>query len=132
MDCWLKQEAFPGLSMEVRLDVDPVEHADGSLEGFMHSSTFPSGNAAYTSTMYSVPMGFLNEHERVTADEVLEKLPVFMNRLHVYGGGKPVYIDQFLFTDNTVGYEHNAQLMDDQKALFLEKAAPVLKAMTMG
>ena len=126
------QEAFPGLSMEVRLDVDPVEHADGSLEGFMHSSTFPSGNAAYTSTMYSVPMGFLNEHERVTADEVLEKLPVFMNRLHVYGGGKPVYIDQFLFTDNTVGYEHNAQLMDDQKALFLEKAAPVLKSMTMG
>ena len=64
------QEAFPGLSMEVRLDVDPVEHADGSLEGFMHSSTFPSGNAAYTSTMYSVPMGFLNEHERVTADEL--------------------------------------------------------------
>ena len=38
----------------------------------------------------------------------------------------------FLFTDNTVGYEHNAQLMDDQKALFLEKAAPVLKSMTMG
>ncbi len=126
------QEAFPGLSMEVRLDVDPVEHGDGSLEGFMHSSTFPCGDAAYTSTMYSVPMGFLNEHERVTAEEVLEKLPVFMNRLHVYSGGKPVYIDQFLFTDNTVGYEHNAQLMDDQKALFLEKAAPVLKSMTMG
>ena len=126
------QEAFPGLSMEVRLDVDPVEHGDGSLEGFMHSSTFPCGDAAYTSTMYSVPMGFLNEHERVTAEEVLEKLPVFMNRLHVYSGGKPVYIDQFLFTENTVGYEHNAQLMDDQKALFLEKAAPVLKSMTMG
>lgn len=31
-----------------------------------------------------------------------------------------------------MGYEHNAQLMDDQKALFLEKAAPVLKSMTMG
>ncbi|MFR3754727.1 MAG: hypothetical protein ACLTW9_25130 [Enterocloster sp.] len=62
----------------------------------------------------------------------LEKLPVFLNRLHVYSGGKPVYLDQFLFTDNTVGYEHNAQLMDDQKALFLEKAAPVLKSMTMG
>ena len=76
----------------------------------MHSSTFPSGSAAYTSAMYGIPMGFMNEHERVTAAEALEKIPVFLNRLHVYSGGKPVYLDQFLFTDNTVGYEHNAQL----------------------
>ena len=126
------QGVFPGLSMEVRLDVDPVEHRDGSLEGFMHSSTFPSGNAAYTSAMYGLPMGFLNEHERVTAEEALEKIPVFLNRLHVYSGGKPVYLDQFLFTDNTVGFEYNAQLQDDQKALYLEGVAPILKNMTMG
>lgn len=126
------QTVFPGLSMEVRLDVDPVEHPDGSQEGFMHSSTFPCQDAAYTSVMYSVPMGFLNEYERITAEEALEKAPVFLNRLHVYSGGKPVYVDQFLFTDNTVGFEHNAQLQDDQKALYLEGMAPVLKNMTMG
>lgn len=126
------QTVFPGLSMEVRLDVDPVEHRDGGQEGFMHSSTFPSGNAAYTSAMYGIPMGFMNEHERVTAAEALEKVPVFLNRLHVYSGGKPVYLDQFLFTDNTVGYEHNAQLRDDEKALYLEGVAPILKNSTMG
>ena len=126
------QTVFPGLSMEVRLDVDPVDHWDGSQEGFMHSSTFPSGDAAYTSTMYSLPMGFINEHERVTAEEALDKIPVFLNRLHVYSGGKPIYVDQFLFTDNTVGFEHNAQLRDDQKALYLEGVVPVLKNMTMG
>lgn len=126
------QTEFPGLSMEVRLDVDPIEHKDGSVEGFMHSSTFPSGSAAYTSVMYGLPMGFLNEHERVTAEEALEKVPVFLNRLHVYSGGKPIYIDQFLFTDNTVGFEYNAQLRDDQKALYLEGIVPILKNMTMG
>lgn len=126
------QSVFPGLSMEVRLDVDPVDHRDGSQEGFMHTSTYPSGSAAYTSAMYSVPMGFINEYERVTAAQVLEKLPVFLNRLHVYSGGKPVYLDQFLFTDNTVGFEHNAQLRDDEKALYLESVAPILKASTMG
>ena len=41
-------------------------------------------------------------------------------------------MDQFLFTDNTVGFEHNAQLRDDQKALYLEGVVPVLKNMTMG
>ena len=126
------QTVFPGLSMEVRLDVDPVEHKDGSQEGFMHSSTFPSGSAAYTSAMYGIPMGFMNEHERVTAAEALEKVPVFLNRLHVYSGGKPVYLDQFLFTDNTVGYEYNAQLRDDEKSLYLEGVAPILKNSTMG
>ena len=126
------QTVFPGLSMEVRLDVDPVDHKDGSQEGFMHSSTFPSGSAAYTSAMYGIPMGFMNEHERVTAAEALEKIPVFLNRLHVYSGGKPVYLDQFLFTDNTVGYEHNAQLRDDEKSLYLEGVAPILKDSTMG
>ena len=126
------QTVFPGLSMEVRLDVDPVEHKDGSQEGFMHSSTFPSGSAAYTSAMYGIPMGFMNEHERVTAAEALEKMPVFLNRLHVYSGGKPVYLDQFLFTDNTVGYEHNAQLRDDEKSLYLDGVAPILENSTMG
>ena len=126
------QTVFPGLSMEVRLDVDPVEHRDKSQEGFMHTSTFPCGSAAYTSAMYSIPMGFVNEYERVTAAEALEKAPVFLNRLHVYSGGKPVYLDQFLFTDNTVGYEHNAQLRDDEKAPYLEGVVPILKNMTMG
>lgn len=126
------QTVFPGLSMEVRLDADPVNHGDGSLEGFMHSSTFSNGSAAYTSTMYSIPMGFVNQYERVTAGQALAQLPVFMNRLHTLNGGKPIYIDQFLFTDNTMGFEHNAQLLDDQKIPYLEGLAPILKTMTMG
>lgn len=128
----MSQAVFPGLSMEVRLDVDPVEHKDGIQEGFMHTSTFPCGNAAYVSAMYSVPMGFINENERITAAEAVEKAPIFFNRLNVYSGGKPAYIDQFLFTDNTIGFEHNAQLRDDEKSLYLESMAPVLKTMTMG
>ena len=128
----MSQTVFPGLSMEVRLDADPVNRQDGIKEGFMHTSTYPCGSAAYTRAMYSVPMGFENKNERVSAAEALEKAPVFFNRLRVYSGGKPAYIDQLLFTDNTIGYEHNAQLQDDQKALYLEGLAPILKNMTMG
>lgn len=128
----MSQKVFPGLSMEVRLDVDPVSHGDDVQEGFMHHATYPCGNAAYAGAMYSVPMGFLNEYERVSAEEALQKAPIFFHRLSVYSGGKPAYIDQFLFTDNTIGFEHNAQLREDQKALYLEGMAPVLKNMTMG
>ena len=53
------QKVFPDLSMEVRLDADPVKKADKTLEGVSHQSTFGCGNASCTSIMYSVPMGFL-------------------------------------------------------------------------
>lgn len=126
------QKVFPDLSMEVRLDADPVTRGDGSLEGFMHTATYPCGSSSFVSTMYSVPMGFPNQYERVTAAEALKNPPVFFNRVHAHSGGKPVYVDQFLFTDNTVGFEHNAQILDEEKALYLEQMAPVLKSMTMG
>lgn len=126
------QTVFPDLSMEVRLDADPVKHRDGSMEGFMHSATYPCGNASYVSTMYSVPMGFANAYERVEAADALAKAPLFFNRVRAYSGGKPLYVDQFLFTDNTAGFEHNAQLRDDQKALYLDGMADVLRSMTMG
>ncbi len=52
------QKVFPGLSMEVRLDVDPVSAQDGNGEtGASHYGTFQCGNAEYTSLMYSVSMG---------------------------------------------------------------------------
>ena len=35
------QTVFPDLSMEVRLDVDPVRRLDGTLEGAPHDVTFP-------------------------------------------------------------------------------------------
>lgn len=52
------QKVFPGLSMEVRLDVDPVSAQDGNGEtGASLMVTFQGCNAEYTSLMYSVSMG---------------------------------------------------------------------------
>ena len=39
------QQVFPDLSMEVRLDVDPVRGLDGNREGANHFSTFPCQDA---------------------------------------------------------------------------------------
>ena len=52
------QTVFPDLSMEVRLDVDPVRRLDGTLEGAPHDATFSCGSSGFASAMFSVPMGF--------------------------------------------------------------------------
>lgn len=126
------QTRFPDLSMEVRLDGDPVKTGDGGHEFYVHKATFPCGGSAFTSTMFGIPMGCENNYEQVTAAQALPNIPAFLNLLHTYNGGKPVYIDQFLFTDNTEGFEHNARLYEAEKAAYLEGAAPVLRSMTMG
>ena len=126
------QAVFPDLSMEVRLDTDAVKKADGSLEGVPHWNTFGCGDASYTGIMYSVPMGFANAGEKVTAEEALKKAPVLLNQVRAYNGNKPVYVDQFLFTDNTVGFEQNAQLEESEKTAYLNGMGEIFRKYTMG
>lgn len=126
------QKVFPDLSMEVRLDADPVKKADKTLEGVSHQSTFGCGNASCTSIMYSVPMGFPNEGEWVTADQALNMAPVFFDQVSRYNGNKPVYVDQFLFTDNTPGFERNARLKPEEKNAYLAGMGELFRTMTIG
>ncbi len=126
------QQVFPELSMEVRLDGDPIRGLDGEMTGYLHAETFDCQNASYSSTMYSIPMGMENQFERVTAQQALDMAPRILGNILNYNDGKPIYIDQFLFTDNTIGFEHNAQLQDEEKAPYLMGMAPILKNMTMG
>lgn len=126
------QEVFPDLSMEVRLDADPVKREDGTLEGVPHWSTFGCGAASCTGIMYSVPMGFPNEGELVTAGQALQMAPVFLDQVRRYNGNKPVYVDQFLFTDNTPGFEKNARLRPEEKNTYLAGMGELFRTMTMG
>lgn len=126
------QTVFPDLSMEVRLDVDPVRRLDGTLEGAPHDATFSCGSSGFASAMFSVPMGFENNGEKVTAAQALSNAASYFDRLFQSSQQKKIYIDQFLFTDNTPGFEHNAQLLETEKAAYLDGMAELFKAKTLG
>ena len=125
------QKVFPDLSMEVRLDADPVYSLDGSQYGYSHSATFGCAGSSYTGLMYSLSMGESGAEE-VTAAAALTQMRGILEQLKDSNGGKPIYIDQLLFTDNTPGFEHNARLMEEEKSEFLIGAAAVLRSHTMG
>ena len=126
------QTVFPQLSMEVRLDVDPVPDGKGGVAAADHYATFPCGGAPYTSTMFSVSMGQQNEGETVSAKSVLSELNNYLDLTNFYSGGKPLYVDQLLFVDNTEEYIHNARIKTEELPQFLISAAPILKQKTMG
>lgn len=126
------QQAFPNLSMEVRLDADLVVDQDGNSYYYSHEATYGCQNSDYTSVMYGIPMGFANQGERVSYEEAMAMTETILNGLLEKNQGKDVYIDQFLYADNTPGYENNAQIREDQLGDYLEHVGRILKEKTMG
>ena len=130
-DAWMNslladtQEVFPGLSMEVRLDIDPVPNLYGYQDGCVHNVTFPAGKASYTCCMYSAAMGY-PAGTVISADQGIDKAWEILGKLREEAG-KPVFIDQFLFTDNTPEFSHNAKLREDEITDYITGMAPVIR-----
>lgn len=126
------QEVFPGLSMEVRLDMDPVPSADGGLVGASHGATYECGSAAYTAAMYSVSMGREAADGDMTAAEALTAMAANLASVLAQNGGKPLFLEQFLYYDDTPEYSYNPKLLPGERTAFLKGASPLLTAMTGG
>lgn len=120
------QHYFPNLSMEVRLDWDMVYTPDDNTDYYKHTKTFECGESYYTATMYGIPMGFENIGERVSYQEAMEKTEYMLKQLKLQNENKPVYIEQFIFADNTPKFVNNAQIKEEDLNTYLENIAPVL------
>ncbi|MBP3700413.1 MAG: hypothetical protein J6I64_00845, partial [Lachnospiraceae bacterium] len=137
-DVWLNefllhnQEIFPDLSMEVRMDMDLVYDENGQQYWYGHENTFTCGDSSYVSLMYGVPMGHINQGERLEAAEALVTSQQMLDHVLQYTEGKKLYIEQFLYMDNTPGFEHNAQVKEDQVDDYIIAMADILKDRVMG
>jgi len=126
------QKVFPNLSMEVRLDVDPVQGLDGELVGAHHFNTFHCGSSDYTSLMYSVAMGQQNLGERITAEQARAAADMQLNLVKMYNGNKPIFIDQLLYMDGTEAFAANAQIEEEERNDFIIALQAILNKYTNG
>lgn len=126
------QSVFPNISMEVRLDADPVTKDDGDKVFYSHDKTYGCEASDFTATMYSIPMGFENVGERVSASEALQHTDYILSNLLCNNGGKPVFVEQFLFNDNTPQFYYNAQIRSDEVDDYLNMTAEILHKYTRG
>lgn len=137
-DQWLNtflahnQEIFPDLSMEVRMDSDLVYDLSGEMYWYSHSATYACEDAPYVALMYGVPIGHINEGERLTVEEALPTSQAVLDSVLQHTEGKKLYIEQFLYMDNTPGFEKNAQLQDDLVDDYILAMADLLKDRIMG
>ena len=126
------QKRFPNLSMEVRLDVDPVSNREGTGNmGVSHYNTFSCGNSGYTSLMYSVSMG-RSFGQVISASDAVHTMNEQLVIVKSHNEGKPVFIDQLLYMDATEGFEGNARLLGSHRGLFLMSLPATLRSYTNG
>lgn len=125
------QEKFPGLSMEVRADGDPVYLKDGDMYYYSHNITYPCEGADYSALMYSVSMGQRNICDRISAAEALaatdRNLSALMNM-----SGKKYFAEQLLYMDSTAEFSYNTQIHDEEVGAYVRELAPILENSTMG
>lgn len=126
------QKKFSNLSMEVRLDHDLTYNKNGEFEPYKHIDTFSCGESSFTATMYGIPMGFENVGERVSYSEGMEKTQYILSQLQQQNENKAIYVEQFLFADNTPEYAHNAQIRNDEIDDYLENVSDILLKYTSG
>ena len=127
------QEAFPPLTMEIRIDEDPVWNAPGELAYWhSHELSWDLPGAPWTAVYWSPAMGGANQGETLTPEEAADRLALKMNRLRSVTGNRPIFIDQFLVEDFTPGFELNGRIPREQVDEFLLAARPVLEGLTHG
>ena len=127
------QAVFPTLSMEIRIDEDPVWNAPGDLAYWhSHELAWDLPDAPWTAVYWSPAMGGANQGETLTPEEAVDRLSLRMRRLRAVTGNRPIFIDQFLVEDYTPGFELNGRIARNRVDEFLSAARPVLESLTHG
>lgn len=120
---------FPKLSLEVRVDCDP---SHGSTKYNCHESTFDLGGEGDITIIYYTPAwGALNKGDQATADEAILRFQHLLDWVSSHTDNL-VFIDQFNFVDNTIGFERNTKIVSGEVPSFIDKSVSPISDKTMG
>lgn len=124
---------FPKLSMEVRIDSDPIWDGKGQLLSWhSHAPAWELPGAQWTTVYWSPAMGGANNGETLTPEIAAARLRFKLEELRRVTGRRPIFIDQFLVEDFTPGFGKNGRLERDKVSEFLALAEPVLRELSHG
>ncbi len=122
------QEVFPNISLEVRWDDDYY----AGTTPYTHDKTYGVADAGYATVMYGIPMGMINNGEKVSWKKALRKTYQIMKVGAERSWPKKYFIDQFLYYDNTQGMENNAQIREEDIPDYITHSYKVLLKYTRG
>ena len=124
-------EHLPGMSMEVRVDDDPIYDGDRLLEWYSHKQTYKIPSSPFVMTYWAPAMGALNKGEKESAAKVQNRFS-FMQKKIAKETKNKIFIDQFLFSDNTPSAAMNTAINPLEVGTFIQGMAKPLIEQTSG
>ncbi len=126
------RHAFPTLSFEIRVDDDPVVEPSGASHWFVHQATYQLPGAPVDTIYWAVFWGMENKGDTIPGDRAMQALGVLLDRVEARTGRSKIFIDQFVFLDNTPDKQHLTRIRDPDVNDFLEQAGTLLAQRTLG
>ena len=117
------KQALPAMSMEVRIDAEPIPLKAGGYAWVHHKRTYDLPQAPFLTAYYRIPWGMPNNGDLASPQAAVEKFEYLLAGLSEHFPSKKIFFDQLLFLDNTPGYESNTRLDPAKINLFLESMA---------
>ncbi len=121
------QSSMPMVSLEPRMDDDPIYNGNKRVSWYSHKKTYTVRSSPFIMGYWAPAMGALNQGELEPAAKVITRFAYIQNKVRSDTRNK-IFLDQFLYQDNTPTAANNARIHPDELSIFLvHMAAPLLK-----
>lgn len=126
------REQFPGLNMEVRTDKDPIGTSKGKNGKYSHEGTWDCAGADHMTIMYQPLQGNHSISKHISASAGAKNLENWLKNIYERNGNIPIYIDQFLYYDNTPSNDEGDIIDASELGDYIELCEDAFKKYTMG
>jgi hypothetical protein len=118
---------LPLASIEARVDDDPIYDGEKQVGWYSHKKTYKVASSPLVMTYWAPAMGAENRGEAESAKKIIDRF-VYMQKKVADDTHNKIFIEQFLFKDNTPAMSHNAVISPNEVSDFLRNiAGPMLK-----
>ena len=118
---------LPFASIEARVDDDPIYDGEKQVGWYSHKKTYKVASSPLLMTYWAPAMGADNRGEVESAKKVVERFAYMQKKISDETSNK-IFIEQFLFKDNTPAMSHNAVISPNEVSDFLKSIpGPMLK-----
>jgi hypothetical protein len=122
---------LPGASVEARVDDDALLDGKKVVGWYDHKQTYEVSSSPFVMTYWAPAMGANNRGEVEPAEKVMKRFLYIQDKVARNTKNK-IFIEQFLFKDNTPAMALNAAIVPGEVSGFIRSAAGPLARQTSG
>ncbi len=123
---------FPGLTMETRVDIDPLYTGTQVVGSYTHQAQYQLPGTSVTGMYFSPYMDDPSSTPVETSSQGVAALQSTLSRMHSQSGGRPLFIYEYEIESNSPVVAQNPALTTNQIPTFMAQSEPLLHQYTAG